>query len=239
MKLIMETLDTGVRYHPKAALVFYEAEDNEGSPYVEYFDMDSSGYPINAHPLTEQEAKGLAKALDIEQQAAKAFLKSKGILPCNVLHINPAAEGSAVWYTKACSRKLYFSERLGLQNGIAKVPAMVWAATKHGLHVYALENSRKPTLKTTLCNAPFFNVYANANVCMGNVPVRISESASLEEFTAAWEGYFFNSYFSHLAGFNPVKGNLMLLWKRLLESGTAFPIEELIHSHSQLKDLIQ
>ncbi|WP_202390763.1 PRTRC system protein B [Flavobacterium sp. Sd200] len=235
----METIDTGVLYHPTAAVVFYQSQGSDSEPYVEYFDMDSNGCPINAHPLTEQEAKRLAEALDIEQQAGKAFLKPKGIIPPNLLHFNPSEQGNAVWYTKAGKRKLYFTESLGLKSGVAHVPPMLWVADRRTLSVYALHANRKPTAESLLCHAPFFNVYQDGSVCMGTVPVRIRESASLEEFMSSWEHYFFNSYFSHLAGFNPVKENVVLLWKGLLEQGGKFPTDMLQPTNTTLKKLLR
>lgn len=75
---------------------------------------------------------------------------------------------------------------------------------------------------------------------MGSVDVRISQSAALEEFIQAWEGYFFGSYFSHLIdGHNPVKGNLISLYQNLAETGTAFPVEELVPNTKQLKNLLR
>ncbi|TEB41264.1 PRTRC system protein B, partial [Flavobacterium circumlabens] len=78
----------GTLYHPKTALVFYETRGTDSDVYVEYFDMDNNGTPINAHPLTEREAKVLARALVTEKDRDKAFLKSNGILPTNILHIS-------------------------------------------------------------------------------------------------------------------------------------------------------
>jgi hypothetical protein len=40
--------------------------------YVEHFDMDKNGNPINAHPLTVKEANVLAKALTPKRKD-KAF----------------------------------------------------------------------------------------------------------------------------------------------------------------------
>ena len=50
------TQDFGTLYHPTTALVFYQNDDRNKETYVEYFDMDKKGNPINAHPLSETEA---------------------------------------------------------------------------------------------------------------------------------------------------------------------------------------
>lgn len=227
-------------YHPKSALVFYESKDLNKDLYVEHFDMDSSGTPINAHPLTEHEAEALAKALITEKQKQTAFLESVGILPTTILHINPSAnKGSVLWYTKAQKRKLYFIESLGIPSATAFVPPMIWQATKNSLRVFALASDRRPTKKTPLYDAPFFNIYQDGRVCMGSVSIDIKNSASVEEFTKAWEEYFFNSYFSHLMGENsPVKGNCVSLWKDLVATGRPFPKEVLKKNSKTLKNLL-
>lgn len=234
------TEDFGTLYHPKSALVFYESKGLDKDVYVEHFDMDRNGTPINAHPLTEHEAEALAKALTTEKQKQTAFLNSQGILPTAVLHINPSRDKSAVlWYTKSQKRPLYFIEGLGIPSGQGFVPAMVWQATKNSLRVFALLSDRRPTEKTPLYYAPFFNIYEDGRVCMGSVSIEIKESACVEEFTKAWEDYFFNSYFSHLMGENsPVKGNCVSLWKDLVSSGRTFPKEILKSSTKTIKTLI-
>ncbi len=57
------TQDFGMLYYPKSALVFYQTTGKGNDTYVEHFDMDKNGMPINAHPLTVKEANQLAKAL--------------------------------------------------------------------------------------------------------------------------------------------------------------------------------
>lgn len=94
------TKDFGTLYYPKSALVFYETKGTDTAMYVEHFDMDSNGTPTNAHPLTVKEANVLSMALQTDEEKNKAFLKPKGILPTNILHINQSAENGAVlWYT--------------------------------------------------------------------------------------------------------------------------------------------
>ena len=69
----------GTLYYAKSALVFYETKGTENDMYVEHFDMDSNGTPINAHPLTVEEANILAKSLQTDEEKNQAFLKPKGI----------------------------------------------------------------------------------------------------------------------------------------------------------------
>lgn len=228
----------GTLYYPKSALVFYETIGTETDMYVEHFDMDSNGTPVNAHPLTVSEAEILAKALQTDEERSRAFLKPKGILPTNILHINPSDKGAVIWYTKAQQRQLYFVGSLGIPNGKAQVPPMLWKADKNHLAVYALATDRRPNDKTKLHYAPFFNIYEDGKVCMGTVSIDIKNSASVEEFIKAWEDYFFNSYFSHLMGYNPTRGYCDSLWKYLIKTGEDFPKERLKKNDKTLKYLL-
>ena len=235
------TQDFGTLYHPTNALVFYQNNQGSKDTYVEHFDMDKNGNPINAHPLTEREAKELIKALTINIQKEKNqdFLKLKGILPTHILQINPSENGAVLWFTKSMKRQLYFTENLEISNGMAEVPAMLWLANKRSLKIFALSSNRRPTDKTELFYAPFFNVYENGNVCMGTVDVHIQNSTSLEEFTTKWEDYFFNSYFSHLMNeHNPINGNCVNLWKSLINNEKQFPKEALKNANRTLKNLL-
>ena len=235
------TQDFGTLYHPTTALVFYQNDEINKDTYVEHFDMDKNGNPINAHPLTEREAKELVKALTINTQKEKSqdFLKPKGILPTHILHINPSENGSVLWFTKSRKQQLYFTENLEISNGSAEVPAMLWFANKRSLKIFALSSNQRPTEKTPLFYAPFFNVYENGSVCMGTVDVHIQNSTSLEEFIKNWEDYFFNSYFSHLMNeHNPIKGNCVNLWKSLINVDKPFPKEALKKANRTLKNLL-
>ena len=228
----------GTLYHPKSALVFYETAGTETDMYVEHFDMDKNGTPINAHPLTVKEANILAKSLKTDEEKHTAFLKPKGILPTNILHINPSEKGTVLWYTKAQQRQLYFINSLDIPNGKVQVPPMLWLANKNSLSVFALTNDRRPTENTPLHYAPFFNIYEKGNVCMGTVSIDIKNSASIEEFIQAWEHCFFNSYFSHSLCENVKRKNIVTLWKDLINTDTPFPKEVLKKNNKTLKHLL-
>jgi PRTRC genetic system protein B len=232
------THELGQLYFPQSALVFYQTEGNRLDTYVEYFDMDNTGMPINAHPLTIREAQVLKKALNTTDEKVPC-LQSRGIIGNHILHVDPL-KGKAVWFTKSMQRQLCFTENLGLPNGKAYVPPMLWIADRLSLTVFALEGNRRPTEKAILYHAPLFNIYEDGKVCMGTVDVRIKKTASLEDFIKTWEDHFFNSYFSHLmAGHNPINGNCVSLWKRLIATGERFPIDVLKKSSTTFKDLLK
>jgi PRTRC genetic system protein B len=228
----------GTMYHPKNALVFYSSTASSET-YTEYFKINKDGILTDAHPLTVREASQLAKSLKVKEEKT-AFLRPQGIMGTHILQVDPVHNGVVIWYTKTGCREMYFSEQLEIPNGKASVPAMLWVANRNKLFVYALKTGRRPTENTPLYHAPFFNVYADGAVCMGTVDVTIKNTASLEEFTKAWENYFFNSYFSHLmSGHNPVKGNCVSLWKKLLANAEAFPKEVLLKSNRNLKNILR
>jgi PRTRC genetic system protein B len=187
--------------------------------------------------LTVKEANVLAKALQTDEEKNKAFLKPKGILPTNILHINPSEKGTVLWYTKAQQRQLYFVDSLGIPNGKAQVPPMLWLASKSSLTVFALASDRRPTEKTPLHYA-LFQYLRKGNVCMGTVSIDIKNSASVEEFIQAWEHYFFNSYFSHSLCENLTKKNIVNLWKDLINTDKPFPKEVLKKNNKTLKNLL-
>jgi len=226
-------------YQPKAALVVFAASGFT-APYIEYYDMDETGSPVNPHPLTVREAQSLAKVLDTREQTGKAFLRPDGILSPNVLHLDPSENGSVVWYTKPQRHKLYFAQSLGLDSGKVALPALVWKANKKELQIFALTGKTKPKAETPLFHAPFFNLYQKGYVCMGSVNVAIKAASSLEEFITAWQGYFFDSYFSHhINEHNPVGVNLYNLYKELMaDPQKTFPTNTLRPTPLTLKNLL-
>lgn len=240
-----ETIETdithnfGTLYYPTSALVFYETDDYNPDGYVEHFDIDDNGHPVNAHPLTVREANRLAKSLTIHSRKEKDFLKPNGVMSENVLFVDSSENGKVIWFTKGQKRPMLFTEKLSIPNGSAEVPPLLWCANTQGIKIFALDSDQRPNEETPLFHAPFFNVYESGSVCMGTVDISIKKSASLEEFMTQWEHYFFNSYFSHLVNsHNPIKGNCVNLWKGLIENQGSFPKEVLVSSNLTLKNLL-
>ncbi len=234
---ITDTL--GNMYYPFSALVVYKTKSVDKETYVEHFDMDVNGNAINAHPLTVREAQVLSKSLNTKELKNNACFVPKGILPTTILKVNPSDNGHVIWYTKPQKRRLFFTEKLEIPNGVAPLPGLIFKATKNQLSVYALKGTRRPTLKTKLYYAPFFNVYESGCICMGTVDIKVAKSESLEEFTHLWEELFFNSYFSHLLDdYNPIKENIVSFWKDLINADKPFPNEVLKSNNKTLNDFI-
>ncbi|WP_060868921.1 PRTRC system protein B [Chryseobacterium indologenes] len=226
----------GTYFDPISALVFYRGNRGYNETYVECFDMEN-GIPVNPHPLTVNEGKRLAKALQVDEENLN-LLKSDGIVNSNLLSFD-AKSATIVWHTRAQFRELFFNNHLGIQSGKAHTPPMVWVADREKLKVFALSTSRKPTINTPLYNAPYFNVYVDGSVCMGTVDISTTETGSVDQLMKLWENYFFNSYFSHLMyDHNPVNGNCVMLWENLIDNGKLFPTEMLVKTSKKLKDIL-
>lgn len=229
----------GTLYHPQKAFVIYEQQGGNKNIYIESYDLDPQGRPINAHPLSMLEANRLSKALQTTEKKRSAFLAPKGLLPKNLLYVRTDKNPCAIWHTPQQRVKLFFKEDLGIKSGLANIPALVWKATKTSIAVFAVTES-EICGDSPLFNAPFFNIYDDGRVCMGNVSLEIKKDCCLEDFMEQWQNAFFNSYFSHMIqGYNPIKGNIVQLWKKLSGTDEPFPEEKLIVNKRTIKDLIQ
>lgn len=243
--------DFNTQYKPVKALLIYQfgrkenkheyaSSDNENRQvYVESYDIGKHGNPINAHPLSMAEMLSLSQLFQSTQELKSNYLKSKGVLPNNILYLNTQSNGFAVWYTPPQEVSLYFVQGLKIRNGKAKIPAMVWKATKDSLNVYAIKGKVKPTEKTALFHAPFFNLHDNGLVCMGTVNIQIDRFTALEEFISKWQAYFFNSYFSHTIGNHQKSEDLVSLWQALIDTGQDFPQDRLAKHYYSFKSLFQ
>ncbi|WP_426330059.1 PRTRC system protein B [Pedobacter sp. R-06] len=225
-------------YTPYKALLFYRSYENDIF-YVESYDMDALGKPINAHPLSVKECGKLAENLTISDERNRTFLQPEGFLPQNVLYLNTGRNGSAVWFTPKMKRHLCFKGSLSIADGEAFLPPLLWKASKNRLSVWALGEEERPCLSSVIYFAPFFNTYDDGRVCMGNVKIDIPDGCGLEKFMVEWERCYFGSAFSHLLqGISPVKGNIVQLWQNLIGSGKYFPKGLLKKFPKKLKEII-
>ncbi|CCH01292.1 hypothetical protein FAES_3283 [Fibrella aestuarina BUZ 2] len=234
---------------PKFILLFYQQpnsyqqdQDDDGSFYVESCDIDPvTGLMRNHHPLAVEESQALGKRLNASHDRITGFLLPKGLLPENVLYLNPRGEGKVIWYTKPGKRTLYFSDYRKIKDGTAHVPGLLWCATATTLRLFALKPGvveGRPASNTQLYYAPFYNTNSAGEVCQGDVDIDVTGESTLEDFITGWERFYFDSRFSHLSGNLPIKGNLDELWNSLIGTETPFPHDLMISTKLTLKDLL-
>ncbi|WP_316739155.1 PRTRC system protein B [Pedobacter aquatilis] len=225
-------------YLPVKALLFY-ASNMDSSCYVESHDLDADGRATNIHPLNFRECAELAEKLRAGVNNSGNFLHHDSLLPESLLWYAPRKDGGAIWYTPKRKASLFFSPSLGIPDGEACLPPLLWKASKTGLQVWALHGGERPQADTPLFLAPFFNIYGDARVCMGNVRTEIQGNCSLLDFISLWEKYFFASHFSHLlVDTSPVKMNIVQLWQGLINTEKDFPLNQLKKSALKLKDIL-
>ncbi|WP_316826101.1 PRTRC system protein B [Pedobacter miscanthi] len=225
-------------YLPAKALLLYQQQGSDEF-YIESYDIGKSGTPINAHPLSVRESQSLADVLNTSEENRQGFLQPNGLLREEVIYINSQRNGFVIWYTPVKKRHLIFKSGLTIPDGMASMPPLLWKATVSSLEIWALKESKRPEISTNLYYAPFFNIYTDGRVCMGNVDIDIDTDCDLETFISAWENYFFGSAFSHLlTEVSPVKVNIVPLWQKLISSGDDFPKNILKKHPKTIKDLL-
>lgn len=246
MKNVSQTFNE--QYLPVKVLLIYQSieqesqshERRESDIYVESYDIGKQGNPINAHPLSVVEMTLLSELMQSTQELKTTYLQCRSVLPPKLIYVNAQNNGYAIWYTTPQEVDLFFTDSLGIPSGKAKIPAMLWKATKERLQVFALKGKAKPSADTSLYYAPLFNLSEDGSVCMGTVNINIDRQTYLEQFMAQWETYFFNSYFTHTLGnHRHCKGNLVQLWQEQVGTDKEFPQTELIKNGRAVKDLIR
>ncbi len=147
---------------------------------------------------------------------------------------------TTVWFTRPTIRRMWFKSIPSLNGRTFHQPACVWAVRSGSLFVRALSSSRRPTLKSSLLVAPYWNVNGQGVVCTGSMArPETTTTASLD----AWIDGFFNSSFTHAnPGFHWKKGiTFESMWK--LAYDKPFPCRWLAPSnqtlHSWLNEIIR
>lgn len=157
------------------------------------------------------------------------------ILPDNVLVSHP---DMLAWWVPEQVRTAYFA----LSSPAADLralrqrttvdlpyPAHLLVATRKGLGVYALPESKRPGAETLVLFSPVLNVFIDGRLCWGNIPQpKALTIASIAEYERA----VFDSWSTHP---NPGqektvsgKGGLVRLWDNLAARGTKrFPVKRL------------
>lgn len=194
------------------------------------------------HPVEHQDGRptigagaALSRAALLQWTEALGRAVVPEILPANVL---VAHADMLAWWSPEQVRPAYFaltSPPAGLRALGERIvtpvpyPAHLFVATRHGLGVYALPTSERPTAETELLYSPILNVFIGGQLCWGNIPEPKTITASaIPEFERA----VFESWSTHPnAGQEHTvsgKGGLVRLWDELAARRTKrFPVKRL------------
>ncbi len=183
-------------------------------------------------PLSEDFLRTLAEGLGRHARAE--------VLPENVLARTPEM---IAWWSPAQHRRMFFptrTEELARLNGRRfPHPPLVFKLRGRQLLVRALAENVRPTEKTRLMTAPYWNTNERGLVCLGTTRVPPDGSVAAID---GWERGFFESEFTHAYGgarMTKYRGGVLALWKCLADSPRPFPVEHLTNARQTLRALVE
>jgi len=220
----------------KGALLVYEGRQGSFVSWHEAKFAENGGAPYlaEAEPLTTEFLRELAAGLGSRL--------APEVLPFNMLVRTPEM---LVWWVRARKQRTMFfaeSSKAGKELNGKRYPhpPLVFKAAGSELWVRALESDERPTAKTKLKIAPYWNTNdAEGRVCIGTM--RTPDGDGVEGIEA-WERGFFQSEFTHPYGaarLTSFPDGFLSLWKHLAGSTQPFPVNYLIDARQTLRDFVE
>lgn len=210
----------------------------------------SFSFYVETHPVENKDGvplllEGKPLSINTINELVKVFADKKinekliplELIPQELLYFSPQRE-CVIWHIPAEKRCLFFSKNLNIPSGEYFCPALLFSANgMKSLKVFALKSNNRPSLKSKVYIAPFFNIYEDGKVCTGNVKIP-KQTPDVPSVIRFWEKAFFNSEFSESIGFRRVvkSGNLAILWRKMMREQSRFPKNELL-LHPRFKTL--
>lgn len=218
-------------YNPVQAIIVYCKKANTDY-YLETHDIierDGKFAWQEGRPFLKEQLQALALSL---KETTFRPMEINGIIPENLLNIKQGfSDTTIVWYLPPSEKMLHFDSALKIDSGVCKLPGLIFAQNGNAFYAVAYKGNMKPHINTPLFKAPFFNMYEDASVCMGNVKETKQKFVLLHEIERL-ENRFFNSKFSHFLDEAVVDKtvNLSLLFKKIITYKEKFPEDALVPS---------
>lgn len=207
---------------PSKLIAVYE---NNKSIYMEVAKVNNQGKPGTFRPLTDALAIEMAEAI-----THRAGDSVEGLVPDGLKYFayNQHRISKLAWVTPPSQQYLRFNSVEDLKNGTYKVPWIFWLFTGYVVHVFSmLEN---PTPETLIYHAPFYNVYANGEVCMG-AGQKLMKGKSLQEYVKNIEKAFWKTDFTHAhctRVINAPEKNMTKAYSKILNSQAEYTKDNLM-----------
>lgn len=137
MNRITETINS--RYEPKMAVIVYQC--NQSSElYLERRKIVNGSFGAGA-PLTKKCIAEISAAIAADDRDITYGLH--GIMPKNLLYADTTpGHTKLVWFRPPEARQAYFSDSLGIDDGILKCPGLVYVADNDRLMLYAFKGMK-------------------------------------------------------------------------------------------------
>lgn len=187
---------------------------------------------LEPKPMKEQVIRDIARAY---AEKSGSSMKHEFIIGDHILHASSdIGKVLVIWYRPAMIRKLNFANHLKIKGECeVKVPATLYASHNRTLFVFALASNERPTAKTKLYNAPFFNIYEGGNICLGTAHVGTT-AKTFEKEADRFEVGFYMAEQNGGDHKNSAKRPLPEIWNSLIKSKAQFPVNDLIQ-HKKYK----
>lgn len=219
---------------PKAALIAYAYQENtyaSSRNYLELRPINKEGRMGAAIPVTHEFINSLVDSYSDEDQRIPRGRVPSCMLWCDTRR----GHEKYIWYNPPGERRMFFSERLNIKDGVFHVPGVIYIIENEKMNIFAYKG-KKPDERTALYLAPFFNV-TGASVCLGSSTLKKPESLDFQTLLEYWEKRFWLSEFSHLGGqANPTHNNLVSVTEQARD--LPFNDDELKPANKRLKDIL-
>jgi PRTRC genetic system protein B len=234
----VEVHNLGDSYELTAAVLVYTNPTTRHAFASKHEVARDGGRPVirPGTPLGEDDYKTLVGALAPREQPRMHWrdprLLAQGL-------------GRMLWWTPPQHRALFFRRSPPHQDsfdgrGRCACPGLVFLTHEGSLLVFAVKGRAAPTPASALFQAPFFNVWSQGQVCVGNA---VAPQAEQREDLDAWERMFFGSHFTHPNFTQPDRLTVGVapadFWQGQLRQPTPeFPEEVLFPLELRLGDLL-
>ena len=224
------------RLVPSDALIFYQPSVEGAGGYVEHRRIKNGKFG-SASPLSVSTLGNLLQTIEMHSDKTKKMVMQYGRIPEGLLYVNCRVSNyKMVWYHKPEKRMLLFTKGAGIPCGEMLVPGLVYCTDGQTLSIYAFKG-KKPS--SVLYRAPFYNVYRDGKVCLGDAQIQIPTDNSYKAWMKYWEDMFWKSEFAHTLDGDPISGDLKKLTCKCIKSGEAFPTDKLVRLNIKLSDLLK
>jgi PRTRC genetic system protein B len=236
-------LSSTMSYELREALLIYRSDRKNSSR------RDDPAVPTfvtkHAVQLNTAGTPSLGPGAVLDKSDLDTLIKGlQGSIPVELLTPNVLVRthDSIVWWAPAAIRPMFYvkdksAELDQLSGKRFPQPALLFKASVGSFSVRALASNERPSLKTPLYRAPYWNVYETGAVCLGSTKVpRQANSESLPR----WEASFFESEFCHANGSSKLTEHpdgFVGLWKSIIGK-KAFPVEHLADAKETLSKFI-